>query len=121
MRDTDLFQLALGLVPPWMVKTCAFDAAARRLDIEIDFARVAVSDARSALVPTAPCTTRRCSSGGISTSSSIRRSCTRAHRASGARLRCRTDRGAGAGSGFTLQFEALAMTLMTAAPFRDRF
>ena len=39
MRDTDLFQLALGLVPPWMVKACAFDAEARRLDIEIDFAR----------------------------------------------------------------------------------
>ena len=39
MRDTDLFQLALGLVPPWMVKACAFDTERRRLDIEIDFAR----------------------------------------------------------------------------------
>ena len=39
MRDTDLFQLALGLLPPWMVKACNFDAEARRLDIEIDFAR----------------------------------------------------------------------------------
>lgn len=39
MRDTDLFQLALGLVPPWMVKACAFDAEKKRLDIEIDFAR----------------------------------------------------------------------------------
>jgi transposase len=39
MRDTDLMQLALGLVPPWMVKACIFDAAARRLDIEIDFAK----------------------------------------------------------------------------------
>jgi transposase len=39
MRDTDLFQLALGLVPPWMVKACAFDAERKRLDIEIDFAR----------------------------------------------------------------------------------
>jgi hypothetical protein len=39
MRDTDLMQLALGLIPPWMVKACAFDAEARRLDIEIDFAR----------------------------------------------------------------------------------
>ena len=34
MRDTDLFELALGLVPPWMVKACSFDAEARRLDIE---------------------------------------------------------------------------------------
>ena len=39
MRDTDLMQLALGLIPPWMVKACTFDAEARRLDIEIDFAR----------------------------------------------------------------------------------
>ena len=39
MRDTDLMQLALGLIPPWMVKACAFDAQKRRLDIEIDFAR----------------------------------------------------------------------------------
>ena len=39
MRDTDLMQLALGLIPPWMVKACAFDAAKRRLDIEIDFTR----------------------------------------------------------------------------------
>ena len=37
MRDVDLFQLALGLVPPWMVKACQFDAAKKRLDIEIDF------------------------------------------------------------------------------------
>ena len=37
MRDTDLFQMALGLVPPWWVKDCRFDAGAKRLDIEIDF------------------------------------------------------------------------------------
>lgn len=37
MRDTDLFQLALGLVPPWTVEACAFDAERKRLDIEIDF------------------------------------------------------------------------------------
>jgi hypothetical protein len=24
MRDTDLMQLALGLVPPWQVKACTF-------------------------------------------------------------------------------------------------
>jgi transposase len=37
MRDIDLFQLALGLVPPWMVADAKFDAANKRLDIEIDF------------------------------------------------------------------------------------
>ena len=39
MRDTKLFQLALGLMPPWMVAAAKFDAEARRLDIEIDFSR----------------------------------------------------------------------------------
>jgi transposase len=39
MRDTDLFQLALGLEPPWQVASCRFDPGKRRLDIEIDFSR----------------------------------------------------------------------------------
>jgi transposase len=37
MRDIDLFQLALGLVPPWMMADAKFDAEKNRLDIEIDF------------------------------------------------------------------------------------
>lgn len=37
MRDTELFQAALGLVPPWVVAASRFDAAARRLDIDITF------------------------------------------------------------------------------------
>ena len=37
MRDTDLFQLALGIASPWFVATSAFDAAKRRLDIALDF------------------------------------------------------------------------------------
>ena len=37
MRDVDLFQLALGLVPPWMVKDCKFEVTTKRLDIGIDF------------------------------------------------------------------------------------
>ena len=39
MRDTTLFQLALGLTPPWHVASVAFDAAKKRLDIHLDFAR----------------------------------------------------------------------------------
>ena len=38
MRDTALLQLALGLTPPWTVSRSDFDPEARRLDIEIDFA-----------------------------------------------------------------------------------
>ena len=39
MRDTDLFQMALGVKPPWVVRKSEFDAAAKRLDIYLDFAR----------------------------------------------------------------------------------
>jgi len=38
LRDTNLLQLALGLTPPWTVTHADFDPEARRLDIEIDFA-----------------------------------------------------------------------------------
>jgi transposase len=37
MRDTTLMQQALGLTPPWTVVRSDFDTEARRLDVEIDF------------------------------------------------------------------------------------
>jgi transposase len=37
MRDTTLMQQALGLTPPWTAVRSDFDTAARRLDVEIDF------------------------------------------------------------------------------------
>lgn len=39
MQDTDLFQMALGLFPPWLVERCKFDPDEKQLDIYIDFAR----------------------------------------------------------------------------------
>ena len=39
MRDIDLFQMALGLIPPWFVDRCEFDADQKRLDIYLDFPR----------------------------------------------------------------------------------
>ncbi len=39
MRDTDLFQLALGLLPPWLVKDCQFSVSEQRPDLYIDFAK----------------------------------------------------------------------------------
>lgn len=39
MRDTELFQLALSLMPPWLVEGCTFDVSEKRLDIQIDFER----------------------------------------------------------------------------------
>ncbi|HEY4974529.1 MAG TPA: ISL3 family transposase, partial [Steroidobacteraceae bacterium] len=37
MRDTKLMQMALGLTPPWTVTGSDFDAEAARIDIQIDF------------------------------------------------------------------------------------
>lgn len=39
MQDTDLFQMALGLFPPWLVERCTFDANEKQLDIYIDFSK----------------------------------------------------------------------------------
>lgn len=39
MKDTDLFQMALGLIPPWLVDRSTFDPEQKRLDIYIDFSR----------------------------------------------------------------------------------
>ena len=37
MHNLDLFQRALGLVPPWEVVEEKFDAGQKRLDLRIDF------------------------------------------------------------------------------------
>jgi len=37
MKDTDLFQMALGLVPPWLVQSSSFQPDEKRLEIRIDF------------------------------------------------------------------------------------
>jgi transposase len=37
MDDIQLFQMALGLTPPWQVRDCRFDPAQSRLDIALDF------------------------------------------------------------------------------------
>jgi transposase len=39
MRAIDLFRMALSIEPPWMVTKSAFDRAAKRLDIYLDFAK----------------------------------------------------------------------------------
>ena len=119
MRDTDLLQLSLGLVPPWMVKAANFDAGARRLDIEIDFAR-------GGRFPCPHCAKADCPVHDTQMQT-WRHLDFFQHQAF---LHARTPRitcpdcgvkqiavpWARAGSGFTLLFEALAMTLMTAMP-----
>jgi len=39
MRDIDLFQMALGLTPPWQVSASEFNADKKRLDIRLGFPR----------------------------------------------------------------------------------
>lgn len=42
MNENELFQAALGLLPPWLVDRCTFDVAVGRLDIYLDFPRGSV-------------------------------------------------------------------------------
>lgn len=42
MNENELFQVALGLMPPWMVDRCTFDQTVGRLDIHLDFPRGSV-------------------------------------------------------------------------------
>ncbi len=39
MKDTELFEMALGLIPPWKVESSEFNPETKRLDIMIDFSR----------------------------------------------------------------------------------
>lgn len=39
MKNTDLFQLALGLTPPWIVSKIEFDPDKKQMDIQIDFTK----------------------------------------------------------------------------------
>ncbi len=80
-QDLGLFQAALGLSEPWAVVSVEFDAASKRLDLRVDFAkgarlisrRARGSRARSAELPDTRCMTPRRRPGGTWTSSSIRR------------------------------------------------
>jgi transposase len=119
VRDIDLFQMALGLSEPWRVERSDFDAAARRLDIHLTFPRGARF------------TCPACGSGGCSAYDTAELTWRHLnffqHEAHlHARVprvtceRCGVKRvnvpWARDGSGFTLLFEAFAMTLMAAMP-----
>jgi len=39
LNENELFQAALGLLPPWMVDHCSFSVEPGRLDIFLDFPR----------------------------------------------------------------------------------
>ncbi|NJO56719.1 MAG: ISL3 family transposase, partial [Rhodospirillales bacterium] len=119
MRDTDLFQLALGINSPWFVASSDFDGEKKRLDIEIDFksgARFSCPDCKAADCPVHD-TTRKTwrhldffQHQAFLHARTPRITCTK----------CGVRRvevpWARPGSGFTLLFEALAMTLVIHMP-----
>lgn len=119
MRDTELFQMALALSSPWMVSECRFDAKARQLDIRLDFPRGS----------TFPCPV--CAAPGCHAYDTQEMTWRHLNffqheaylHAFVPRVTC-TACGvkkvavpwARAGSGFTLLFEALVMTMLTSMP-----
>jgi transposase len=119
MRDTNLLQLALGLTPPWTVTGSDFDPEAKRLDIEIDF------------TPGSRFACPHCGAAGCPAHDTERKTWRHLNffqhqaylNARVPRVRC-ADCGvktvsvpwARPDSGFTLLFEALLMTMLTAMP-----
>ena len=119
MRDTELLQAAFGLLPPWMVARSTFDAAARRLDIHLDFprgSRFGCPDCGAADCPaydTEEMTWRHLDffqHEAYLHARVPRVTC------SGCGIKRVSVPWAREGSGFTLLFEALAMTMMTSMP-----
>ena len=119
MRDKDLFQLALGLASPWFVAASDFDAANKRLDIKIDFkvgSRFACPDCKAADCPVHDTTDKTWrhldffQHQAFLTARVPRITC------AGCGVRLVTVPWARPGSGFTLLFEAFAMTLVTHMP-----
>jgi transposase len=112
MRDISLLQQVLGLTPPWTVSRADFDPEAHRLDIQIDFApgsRFAcpaydterktwrhLNFFQHQAYLTARVPRIRCDACGIKTVT--------------------VPSWARPGSGFTLLFEALVMTMLSAMP-----
>ena len=119
MRDFETFQAALGLKEPWFVADSRFDAAAKRLDIDISFAKDArfacpcCGAAKCPVYDARPLTWRHLKFWQHQTYLNARVP----------RVRCETCGvrkvsvpWAREGSGFTLLFEAHVMDLIPAMP-----
>ena len=121
MKDTELFQLALGLSSPWEVQSSIFDPASKRLDITLCFPRGSLF--------CCPC----CGESGLKAHDTITKTWRHLNffqheaylTAKVPRVKC-SECGvrligvpwAKPGSGFTLLFEALVMTLAKAMPVK---
>jgi transposase len=121
MRDTNLLQLALGLTPPWTVTRSDFDPEAHRLDIQIDFAP-------GSRFPCPNCGAADCPAYDTEQMSWRHLNFFQHQAYLNARVpRVRCDKcgikkihvpWARPGSGFTLLFEALLMTMVSAMPVK---
>ena len=119
MRDTDLFQLALGLVPPWMVAAAKFDAQKKRLDLEIDFktgGRFPCPDCGAPDCPPHDTVMKTWRHLDFFQHQAFLHARTPRITCSKCGVKLVAVPWARKDSGFTLLFEALAMTLVTAMP-----
>ena len=121
MRDTDLFQLALGLSSPWEVQSSIFDPQDKRLDITLHF-----TSGSTFVCPD-------CGQTGLKAHDTTRKTWRHLNffqheaylTAKVPRVKCKSCGirlvdvpWARPGSGFTLLFEALIMTLAKAMPVK---
>ena len=121
MRDVDIFQMALGLTPPWEVESCEFSPEKKRLDIRLSFPRGSVF-----VCP-------ECGNGGLTAYDTTDKSWRHLNffqheawlTAKVPRVKCGrcgvrlvSVPWARPGSGFTLLFEALVMSLVRAMPVK---
>lgn len=119
MRDTELLQAAFGLLPPWMVARSTFDAAAKRLDIHLDFprgSRFGCPDCGAADCPAYDTEEMTWRHLDFFQHQAYLHARVPRVRCSGCGIKRVSVPWAREGSGFTLLFEALAMTMMTSMP-----
>ena len=119
MRDIDLFQKALGLVPPWMVTAADFDAEKKRLDINIDFktgGRFACPECGKADCPVHDTVKKTWRHLDFFQHQAFLHARVARIDCCNCGVRLVNVPWARPGSGFTLLFEAFAMTLVTSMP-----
>jgi transposase len=119
MRDTNLLQLALGVTTPWQVSRADFDAEARRLDIHIDFtpgSRFACPECGAAARPVHDTDTMTWRHLNFFQHQAYLHARVPRVRCQACGVRKTAVPWARPGSGFTLLFEALVMTLVSSMP-----
>ena len=119
MRDINLLQLALGVAPPWSVTRSAFDPAARRLDIHLDFkpgSRFAYPACGAADCPTHDTDETTWRHLNFFQHQAYLHARVPRVRCAACGVKTIAVPWARPGSGFTLLFEALLMAMVTAMP-----